>query len=110
VNYRQRAGDFDASSYCNHAVVEDKPSEIRFTCGVGCECGVINVTLSKDEKSAIVRLERTLVWKHNKPDDDATEALPTCAADRIFRLDRADAQDRASLVTGRKELAAFRHK
>ena len=90
VKYRHRAGDFDSSGYCNHAISEDKPSEIRFACGVDCEDGGINVALSKDNKSAIIRPERIMVWKNNKPDDDASEALLAKADDRIFRLDRVD--------------------
>ena len=33
-------------------------SEIRFGCGVDCDGGGIGVALSKDDKSAVVRLER----------------------------------------------------
>jgi hypothetical protein len=56
------------------------------------------VALSKDDKSAVIRLERITIWQRNKPDDE------------IFRLDRADSQDCAALVADRKELAAIRHK
>jgi len=63
VKYRRRAGDFDSSGYCNHAIAEDEANEIRFACGVDCEGGGINVALSKDGKSAIVRLERIVVWQ-----------------------------------------------
>jgi hypothetical protein len=106
VKYRRRAGDFDSSGYCNHAIAEDEANEIRFACGVDCEGGGINVALSKDGKSAIIRLERIVVWQTNKPDDDG-EALLAGAADKIFRLDRVDAQECAALVTDRKELATL---
>ena len=110
VNYRHRPGNFDSSGFCNHALAEDRGAEIRFDCAVDCEGGGINVALSKDDKSAIVRLQAITVWQNNKPDHEAGEALTAGADDKIFRLDRTDARDCASLVTDRKELAAIRHK
>lgn len=110
VGYRHRSGDFDSSGYCNHVVAEDAGSEIRFGCGVDCEGGGINVALSKDDKSAIIRLERIRIWQNNKPDDEAEDSLVAGADDKIFRLDRTDTRECASLVTDRKELAAIRHK
>jgi predicted outer membrane protein len=110
VNYRHRPGDFDSSGYCNHAAATDAGKEIRFDCGVDCEGGGINIALSKDDKSTIVRLERITVWQRNKPDAEAGDALLAGADDKIFRLDRTDARDCAALVTNRKELAAIRHK
>jgi hypothetical protein len=96
VKYRDRGGDFDCSGCCNHAVAGDAGKEIRFDCG-DCEGGGVNVALSKDDKSAIIRLERITVWQRNKPDDEAGDALLTGADDRIFRLDRADMRDCAKL-------------
>jgi hypothetical protein len=108
--YRHRSGDFDSSGSCNHFVTEEGTREMRFGCGVDCDGGGINVAMSKDNKSAIVRLERITVWQNNKPDDDARDSLVAGADDRIFRLDRTDTRECASLVTDRKELAAIRHK
>jgi hypothetical protein len=110
VKYRHRSGDFDSSGFCNHVVAEDAGNEMRFGCGVDCEGGGINVALSKDDKSAIIRLERIRIWQNNKPDDEAEDSLVAGADDKIFRLDRADTRECASLVTDRKELAAIRHK
>jgi hypothetical protein len=110
VNYRHRPGDFDSSGYCNHATATDAGKETRFDCGVDCEGGGISISLSKDNRSAIVRLERITIWQRNKPDAEAGDALLAGADDRIFRLDRTDARDCAALVTNRKELAAIRHK
>ena len=110
VNYRHRPGDFDSSGFCNHALAEDHGAEIRFDCAVDCEGGGINVALSKDDKSAIVRLQAITVWQNNRADEEAREALTAGADDKIFRLDRTDARDCASLVTDRKELVAIRHK
>ncbi|MHB0769351.1 hypothetical protein [Bradyrhizobium sp. 5.13L] len=108
--YRHRSGDFDSSGSCNHVVFTKSGSEVRLGCGVDCEGGGIGVALSKDDRSAIVRLERVRVWQNNKPDDDAEHSLVAGADDKIFRLDRADNGECASLVTDRKELAALRHK
>ncbi|WP_027519763.1 hypothetical protein [Bradyrhizobium sp. WSM1417] len=108
--YRHRSGDFDSSGSCHHAVFTQDGSEIRLGCGVDCEGGGIGVALSKDDKSAIVRLARVRVWQNNKPDEDAELSLVAGADDGIFRLDRTDNKECASLVTDRKELAALRHK
>ncbi|MCA1470510.1 hypothetical protein I6F09_21705 [Bradyrhizobium sp. IC3195] len=108
--YRHRSGDFDSSGSCNHAVFTRSGDEVRLGCGVDCDGGGIGVALSKDDRSAIVRLERVRVWQNNKPDDDAEHSLTAGADDKIFRLDRADNRECASLVTDRKELAALRHK
>lgn len=110
VKYRHRAGKFDSSGYCIHAISEDQGHEIRLACAVDCEGGGIGVALSKDDQSAIVRLERIRIWRNNKPDDDAEEALVAGTDDSIFRLDRTKASECASLLTDRKELAAIRHK
>jgi hypothetical protein len=110
VGYRHRSGDFDSSGYCNHMVADEAGGEIRFGCGVDCEGGGINVSVSKDDKSAIVRLKRIRIWQNNKPDDEAEDSLVAGADDKIFRLDRTDTNECASLVTDRKELAAIRHK
>ena len=108
--YRHRSGDFDSSGSCHHAVFTKDGTEIRLGCGVDCEGGGIGVALSKDDKSAIVRLARVRVWQNNKPDYDAELSLVAGADDGIFRLDRTDNKECASLVTDRKELAALRHK
>ena len=108
--YRHRSGDFDSSGSCHHTVFTREGNEVRLGCGVDCEGGGIGVALSKDDKSAIVRLARVRVWQHNKPDEDAERSLVAGADDGIFRLDRTDASECAALVTDRKELAALRHK
>jgi hypothetical protein len=93
----------------DHVVTEDASNEIRFGCGVDCESGGINVAMSRDDKSAIIRLERIRIWDRNKPDQEAEDALVAGADDKIFRVDRADAEECAELVTDRPELAAIRH-
>lgn len=110
VAYRHRPGNFDSSGDCGHVVAEDAGNEIRFGCGVDCDGGGIGVALSKDDKSAIIRLDRVRIWQNNKPDDEAEDSLVAGADDKIFRLDRIGTRECASLVTDRKELAAIRHK
>jgi hypothetical protein len=109
VKYRHRPGNFDSSGFCSHVLTEDGGHEIRFGCGVDCEGGGINVAM-KDDKSALIRLERIRIWERNKPDDDASNDLVAGADDNIFRVDRAELRECAELVTDRKELAALRHK
>ncbi|MDA9411475.1 hypothetical protein [Bradyrhizobium sp. CCBAU 45384] len=108
--YRHRSGDFDSSGSCHHTVLTKEGNEVRLGCGVDCEGGGIGIALSKDDKSAIVRLESVRVWLHNKPDDEAERSLVAGSDDGIFRLDRADNSECAALATDRKELAALRHK
>ena len=108
VKYRNRHTHFDSSGYCNHVVAEDAGNEIRYGCGVDCDGGGIGVAVSKDDKSAIVRLERIRIWQNSKPDDEGSE-LVAGTDDKVFRLDRVDIRECASLVTDRKELAALKH-
>jgi len=110
LKYRHRSGNFDSSGSCSHIVAENTDGEIRLGCGVDCDGGGIEAEISKDDKSAIIRLERVRVWQNNKPDDEAEHALTAGADDKMFRLDRADNKECASLVTDRKELAALRRK
>ncbi|WP_291608113.1 hypothetical protein [Bradyrhizobium sp.] len=110
VKYRHRRGDFDSSGSCRHVLAQDNSDEVRFGCGVDCDGGGIEIALSKEDKSAIARLESIRIWQNNKPDDEAEHALVAGADDKIFRLDRTDTRDCASLVTDRKELAAIRRK
>jgi len=110
AKYRHRPGNFDSSGHCGHVVAEDAAGEVRLGCGVDCDGGGIEVALSKDDKSAVIRLERITVWQRNKPDDEPTDLLTAGADDKVFRLDRADNGECAELVTDRKELAALRHK
>jgi len=110
VKYRHRPGNFDSSGSCSHVVAENTGGEIRLGCGVDCEGGGLEAALSRDDKSAIVRLERIRIWQNNKPDDEAEDSLVAGADDKIFRLERADNRECASLVTDREELAALRRK
>jgi len=107
--YRHRTGNFDSSGYCSHIVTDNTGGEIRLGCGVDCEGGGIEVAM-KDDKSALIRLERIRIWERNKAADDASNDLVAGADDKIFRVDRADLHECSELVTDRKELAALRRK
>jgi len=108
--YRHRSGDFDSSGSCHHAVPDDRGHEINLGCGVDCDGGGIDVAMSKDDKSAIVRVERVRIWQNSKPDEELSDALVGGADDKVFRLDRVDSSECASLLTDRKELAEIRRK
>jgi hypothetical protein len=108
IKYR-RAAAISIQPLCGH-VVTDAANDIRFGCCVDCEGGGINVALSRDDKSAIIRLERIRIWNRNEPDQEAEDALVAGADDNIFRFDGTAAEECAELVTNRRELAAVRHK
>jgi len=110
LKYRQRSGDFDSSGACNHFVPVDRGDEIHLGCAVDCGGGGIEVAMSKDDKSAILRVERVRIWQNSKPDEEMSDALVGGADDKVFRLDRAEARECAALVTDRKELAELRRK
>lgn len=110
VKYRHRSGNFDSSGHCSHVFATDDGKEVRLGCGVDCDGGGLEAAMAQDDKSAIIRLESIRIWQNNKPDDEAEHALVAGADDKMFRLDRADNRECASLVTDRKELAALRRK
>ena len=110
LRYRTRTGDFDSSGSCGNAQVEDGKKEPRIGCSVDCDGGGIDIGLTPDNKSAMLRVERVRIWRRNKPDDEASSAsLVGGADDRVFRLDRVGIEQCAALAYDRKELAAMRH-
>jgi hypothetical protein len=111
VRFRHRSGNFDSSGDCGHAAVSQESSDRRaLHCSVDCDGGGLEIGLTNDNKSTMIRLERVRIWRSNKPDEEAADALVAGVDDRVFRLDRVSLKDCASLVTDRKELAALRHK
>ena len=70
----------------------------------------MQAALSKDDKSAVVRLGRVRIWHSNKQDDETDHSLGAGTDDGIFRLDRVDNKECVSLATDRKEIAALRRK
>jgi hypothetical protein len=117
VNFRHRPGDFDSSGECGHAptvrsVDTDPPvaTGIDFECSVDCDGGGIAVNLANSDNALIVKLDRIRIWKGKTPDLDAAGEMRGGDDDKVFRLDRTDANECTSLVADRKELAAMRHK
>jgi hypothetical protein len=111
VNFRNRPGDFDSSGDCAHLTGDDAAKQkIDFGCGVDCDGGGININLAQDNASVIVKLESIRIWKGKDYDEDAATSLQAGADDKVFRLDRTNMNDCASLAANRKELAAMRHK
>ena len=111
VKFRHRPGNFDSSGECGHAAVTQESSDrSALHCSVDCDGGGLEIGLTSDSKSTMIRLERVRIWRSNKPDEEAADALVAGADDRVFRLDRVSLKDCTSLVTDRKELAALRHK
>lgn len=111
VNFRNRPGDFDSSGDCAHLTGDDAAKEkIDFACGVDCDGGGISINLAQDNASVLVKLEAIRIWKGKNFDEDAATELTAGADDKVFRLDRANLSDCASLAVNRKELRAMRHK
>ena len=110
IKYRNRSTNLESFGDCGHVVAEDTGREIRFGCGVDCDGGGLGVSLAKDDKSAVVGLERVRIWKRNTAPEETAEDLVTGEDDAKFRLDRAELRDCADLVTDRKELAELKRK
>ena len=111
VKYRSKSGNYDSSGDCGHGkFVDEHSNEATFGCGVDCDGGGINISMTNVDKSVMVRLERIRIWKDKNYDEDAAQDLVAGADDKTFRLDRTTLKDCESLVTDRKELAAMRHK
>jgi hypothetical protein len=109
VRYRDKPDAYDSSGACDHSEISaETNNEARFFCGVDCDGGGIDIGLTKDYKGTLIRLDRIRIWRNNKPDDDASDALVAGADDKIFRLDRAELEECRSLVIDRKELAEMR--
>ena len=109
VQFRNKPGNFDSSSSCGHMVDEDGKTVVGFVCDTSCEGSGIEIAISGNNKTAIVRLNSIGVWDRRNPDGDAI-TLESGADDKVFRLDRTKLDECTPLVADRKELAAMRHK
>jgi hypothetical protein len=108
VNFRNQRGDFGSSGDCGHTEAsESKNGELAINCSVDCDGGGIAVGLAAGDKAVMLRLERIHLWG---PKDDQERDLEAGADGGVFRLDRVDTAECASLVTDREEQAALRHK
>lgn len=110
VKFRNRSARMESFGNCGHVVAEDTGQEIRFGCGVDCDGGGLGVALPKDDKSAVVQLERVRVWKRNTAPEETAEDLGNSTDDKKFRLERAGLRECAELADDRKELAELRRK
>ncbi|MCK9907720.1 hypothetical protein MXD81_01155 [Microbacteriaceae bacterium K1510] len=110
VRLRDRAGAFESNGYCGHPrVTEEAPGTFRLSCGVDCDGGGIGIEMAGNDKSTMVSLSRMRIWQKNNRDDEGAD-LNGGTDDRLFRLDRADIEDCASLITDRDELTALRRR
>jgi hypothetical protein len=109
VELRNRPGSFDGGNSCDRLMSETRGREISFSCAQGCETLGLEIALSKDNKSSIVRLDSIEIWPHGKADGD-TETLQGGADDKVFRLDRVDSQECADLIPDPREVAALQPK
>src|SRR5437899_2943748 len=100
VQFRNKPGHFDGGSACSHMVDEDGNKEISFSCDVECGGGGLEVAMSKDDRSAIVKLEVIGVHDRRHPKRDAV-TLQGGADDKVFRLDRVDNAECADLTDHR---------
>jgi hypothetical protein len=108
VQFRNKPGNFDSSSSCGHMVDEDGKTVVGFVCDTSCEGTGIEIAISGNNKTAIVRLNSIGVWDRNNPDGDAI-TLESGADDRVFRLDRVDISECAELTDDHKEVASLQH-
>lgn len=110
MTFRNKRGDFDSSGGCNHVRVEESTDEVRLGCGVDCDGGGIGIALVRDDRSAMVRLDRVRIWPHGADlDEDGSVKGELVAGkdDGAFRLDRTGIDDCRSLVIDREEHAAL---
>ncbi|MGI8526433.1 MAG: hypothetical protein ACR2K5_09705 [Pseudolabrys sp.] len=107
VKFSKRPGDFDSSGYCGTPGIEARADKVVLSCGVDCDGGGISAEFNKENKFALMRLDRISIWRNNKPDDEGLD-LSGGADDKVFRLDRAKLDMCKSLITDRKDLAATR--
>lgn len=109
LNYRNKRSTFDSSGGCN-PVAEEGTKNSQLSCYVDCDGGGIGITLANDDKVAMLEVERIRIWRNSHPDEEASYSLEAGQDDHIFRLERVDTRQCASLVTDREELAAMRKK
>ena len=107
IKFRDRNGDYAAKFFCGEARMSDVRREgVRIYCHDGCEGGGVEIALSPNAKSIIVKVEDVVVWPADRPQDmDAQFDFKTGVGDRVFRLDRVDMENCNSLKKS-EEVAA----
>ncbi|AMN44890.1 hypothetical protein [Rhodoplanes sp. Z2-YC6860] len=105
VKLRNRPENFSSGGGCGHAKMsEGENGQEHLGCNVDCEGGGVDVELSADAKSTIVRVGSVRIWNYKKPSEEGFY-LEGGADDRVFRLDRAPLEMCKSLAEDRDELA-----
>ena len=66
----------------------------------------MTVALSRDNKSAIMRIGRIGISDRSKPNEYTGETLVGSGYDKVFRVDRVDVRECDELATDRSDLAA----
>ncbi len=87
---------------------EDGGREITFSCHDGCESLGLEIALSKNGKSTIVRLDSIPIWPRGKPDGE-TETLQGGADDKVFRVERVDNKECDELIAGHDKVAELQY-
>jgi hypothetical protein len=109
LKFRSKPGDFRSGGSCGHAKVsESENGKEHLGCSVDCDGGSIDVELSADAKSTIVRVGSVVIWDPKKPDTEDRLHLNGGTDDRVFRLDRAPLEMCKSLVNDKDELVVLR--
>jgi hypothetical protein len=109
LKFRSKPGDFRSGGSCGHAQAsESENGKEHLGCSVDCDGGGIDVELSADAKSTIIRVGSVVIWDPKKPDTEDRLHLNGGTDDRVFRLDRAPLEMCKSLVNDRDELVALR--
>jgi hypothetical protein len=105
LKFRNRKGDFAASSSCGHAEMSEvKGVGMEINCGGECGGG-LSIALAPNDKSITVKVESIGIWPANKLDDDSGLALSGGADDRVFRLDRVNNDICAALAREEDKVA-----
>jgi hypothetical protein len=111
IKFRHRATKFETSGECGHAVAtSEAANRTSIRCSVECDGGGIDIGLTNGDKSTMVTLERIMLGRSDRPNEEPSEEFNSDAEDHMFRLDRVSLKDCMSLVTDRKELAALQRK
>ncbi|MBV9220940.1 MAG: hypothetical protein JO366_00680 [Methylobacteriaceae bacterium] len=112
ITFRDRSTRFQSAGNCNNAKPIDADGKesgpVRFGCSVDCDGGGFGLTLSDDNKSALLKVDdRISIWRKNG-DSEPQDSLEADAEDREFRLDRTSLADCVPLAEDRKEAADLR--
>lgn len=109
ARFHDRTGNYASSMDCGHAhVAEVKREGVLVSCHDGCEGGGIEIAVATDSKAIIVKLDSIAVWRADDPQDESAQfELKGGVDDRMFRLERVDAEQCKSLTKDSDEVATL---